>query len=291
MFRHDSQQRKEVKMAEFNDIQAHKLADMCLSNAGFSAGMVHLMQDLKGKDISLGAFNKKIRKMRRDTTGVTSGVALSTGVLTDQICYSTLSTHAFGEFVLVSHVEDHQNGDYGVAAAVPHKPQVGDYFEYTGTHNIFGKGTIVQLEDVDRGLFKVILGTCEYNNARGNKPGAYYNYMKKFKYLPMYIESNFVEPPVITATQIRQSVEIDITIKQPKEIIMQPSNIIATQINVFGANASALTDEQLFDQITRVEAEIDKLGKCKNKPKKLEAKIEEMKSQLVELVKYIDSRD
>lgn len=281
-------------MAEFNDIQAHELADMCLGNAEFSAGMNSLMQDLKDKDISLGAFNKKIRKMRRDTTGITSGVALSTGVLADQVLYSALSIDAFGDFVLVSRVEDHKSGVYSAGTSGVRSPQVGDYFEvHTSGMGGFSVCSIVQFESHERSypLFKLINGNCQHDNAKGKQPGAYSEF-DTMKHLPNYKLGDIGTPePVPTASQIRQSLEIDIKIKQPKEIIMKPSSIIATQINVFGSNAASLDDDTLFDQVTRVEAEIAKLGKCENKPKKLVAKIEEMKSQLKALVDYIDSRD
>lgn len=79
---------------------------------------------------------------------------------------------------------------------------------------------------------------------------------------------------------------------EPKqENTMNPENIIKTKVYVSGNDASDLTDDQLFAQVATVEKEIERLDAIKTKPKKLEVRIAEMKSQLDELIKYIDSRD
>jgi hypothetical protein len=55
-------------------------------------------------------------------------------------------------------------------------------------------------------------------------------------------------------------------------------------------NCADLTDDELYQRIARIEKEISKYDDIKNKPKKLEARAEELKAEVQKLVDYIDSR-
>ena len=72
---------------------------------------------------------------------------------------------------------------------------------------------------------------------------------------------------------------------------MQPQDVIETQVNVFGENAANMSDDQCFNAIAKVEAEIKRLTDVTSKSTKLKARVTEMKDQLQALVDYIDNRD
>lgn len=71
----------------------------------------------------------------------------------------------------------------------------------------------------------------------------------------------------------------------PKGSVLQNITLIA------GKDASQLTDDYIFELIRKAEAEVTSLQSIKNKPKKLEAKIESIKADIAALVKFVDERE
>lgn len=89
---------------------------------------------------------------------------------------------------------------------------------------------------------------------------------------------------------------VDLTdIKQPEhqpepETIMAEANI-KTIILIQGVDAAHKTDDDIFKLIAKLEQEAASLNNITNKPKKLLAKIEEIKSDISKLVEFVDSRE
>ncbi len=76
----------------------------------------------------------------------------------------------------------------------------------------------------------------------------------------------------------------------PKEPEMNPI-AITTLTLLNGVDIAKSTDDALYALIAEQEAEIEKLLKIKNKPKRLKAKIEQHQAGINALVAYLDSRD
>ena len=76
----------------------------------------------------------------------------------------------------------------------------------------------------------------------------------------------------------------------PKEPEMNPI-AITTLTLLNGVDIAKSTDDALYALIAEQEAEIEKLLKIKNKPKRLKAKIEQHQAGITALVAYLDSRD
>lgn len=81
------------------------------------------------------------------------------------------------------------------------------------------------------------------------------------------------------------------TIITLKEITMN-ATAPAIEVKTFirGVEAKDLSDDQIFNEIRRIEKDIEELDKVKSKPKKLAAKIEEMHKSIKELTEYVDGR-
>jgi len=80
------------------------------------------------------------------------------------------------------------------------------------------------------------------------------------------------------------------TLNVTKEVPMNPNDVISTKTLVFGVDTASLSEDQLFDQVARVDAEIDRLEACKTQPKVMVARIAKMKEQLKALVEFIDAK-
>jgi len=76
----------------------------------------------------------------------------------------------------------------------------------------------------------------------------------------------------------------------PTEEITMTAPTIETKTFIAGREASTLSDEQIFSLIADLESAADKLGKIRNKPKKLVANIEKMQADISKLVEYVDGR-
>lgn len=76
----------------------------------------------------------------------------------------------------------------------------------------------------------------------------------------------------------------------PTEEISMTAPTIETKTFIAGREASTLSDEQIFSLIADLEAAADKLGKIRNKPKKLVANIEKVQADISKLVEYVDGR-
>jgi len=75
------------------------------------------------------------------------------------------------------------------------------------------------------------------------------------------------------------------------EIMNKLNNVaIETRTYVYGQLTSDVSDDEIFDAIADVEADIAKLEKISNQPEKLVAKIEGMKADIAALVKHVDGR-
>lgn len=60
---------------------------------------------------------------------------------------------------------------------------------------------------------------------------------------------------------------------------------------IYGKPAGDVTDDQIYQNIAKLEQEIAALGKIENKPKKLTAKIEALRKDIQRLVDFVDSRE
>jgi hypothetical protein len=76
----------------------------------------------------------------------------------------------------------------------------------------------------------------------------------------------------------------------PKEYVMPPKNIEKITL-IAGENAANKTDGEIFEMIGKLETQIKRLETIEHKPKKLSARIEELKKDINDLVEYVDSRD
>ena len=69
---------------------------------------------------------------------------------------------------------------------------------------------------------------------------------------------------------------------------------IENQVNIVmdgnTIKAEDFSDGHIFTLIAEMENEIEKLGKIQNKPKKLEAELERMTNEIIDLIKYVDNR-
>lgn len=78
---------------------------------------------------------------------------------------------------------------------------------------------------------------------------------------------------------------------QPEpETIMAEANI-KTLILIQGVDAAHKTDDDIFKLIAKLEQEAASLNNISNKPKKLLAKIKEIKDDIDKLVEFVDNRE
>ena len=75
-----------------------------------------------------------------------------------------------------------------------------------------------------------------------------------------------------------------------EETTMEKNAPIETKTFIFGADAANMTDAQIFTQIGKIEREIATLDQIQHKPKKLSARIEELRADVVKLAEYVDAR-
>jgi hypothetical protein len=71
---------------------------------------------------------------------------------------------------------------------------------------------------------------------------------------------------------------------------MKPNDVIQRKVYIFNADASTLTDDQLFTNIADVEAEINRLRNIASQPKALKKRITEMEDALKDVIGYMDER-
>lgn len=77
----------------------------------------------------------------------------------------------------------------------------------------------------------------------------------------------------------------------PEDITMtQAAPVIETKTFIEGIDAANLSDEQIFKKIASLEISIKTWGAIENKPKKLDAMIEQTKADITALVSYVDGR-
>lgn len=81
-----------------------------------------------------------------------------------------------------------------------------------------------------------------------------------------------------------------VLIHKPNEEPTMTAPTIETKTFIQGEDAATLTDTQIFSKIAKLEAEIEKLDKIQNKPKKLVAVIEKLKEDINKLVEFVDAR-
>lgn len=103
-------------------------------------------------------------------------------------------------------------------------------------------------------------------------------------------------PPLVTVNETKLTHD-EIEILTPGEIKKVVDTIkgddemkVESRLYFNEENCADLTDDELYQRIARIEKEISKYDDIKNKPKKLEARAEELKAEVQKLVDYIDSR-
>jgi len=78
---------------------------------------------------------------------------------------------------------------------------------------------------------------------------------------------------------------------KPEENTMNHITKIETVVRINNTDASEYSDDDIFSLIAKTEKDIEKLEAIKEKPKKLEVKIDKMKESIKELAKIVDARD
>lgn len=76
---------------------------------------------------------------------------------------------------------------------------------------------------------------------------------------------------------------------QPEEITMTKN--IETKTLIAGQDAANMTDNEIFQKIAKLEAEVSKLQSIKVASKKLKAAVEALEVDIAKLVEYVDSRE
>lgn len=80
--------------------------------------------------------------------------------------------------------------------------------------------------------------------------------------------------------------------QQPKEMTMTITHpAIVTRTFIFGVESSSVGDDEIFDKIAELETQAEALNKTKNKPKKLQAKIDSIMEDIKKLVEFVDGRE
>lgn len=69
-----------------------------------------------------------------------------------------------------------------------------------------------------------------------------------------------------------------------------PVAAIETKTYIFGQLAANVSDDQIFDQVANIEAQIEHLSKTQNKSNKLVAKIEALNADIKALNDFVDAR-
>ena len=84
-----------------------------------------------------------------------------------------------------------------------------------------------------------------------------------------------------------------VTLKSTKEPAMKKPAVVQTKTFTFidGADASDLSDQEIFQKIADMEGEIAKWSAIKSRPKKLDDAIAKMQASIAALVKYVDERE
>jgi len=89
-----------------------------------------------------------------------------------------------------------------------------------------------------------------------------------------------VTSEVQTATQLNQ-----------EDIMNTTTPAIESKVFIFGQESKNVSDDQIFDRVAALEAQIEQLDKTQNKSKKLAAKIEALHADIKALNDFVDSRD
>ena len=80
------------------------------------------------------------------------------------------------------------------------------------------------------------------------------------------------------------------TLTQPTQETTIMANI-ETKTFIDNQDASRLSDDEIFSKIAALEAQINNLSAISNRPKKLDAKIAQLKRDIQSLVDYVDNRE
>jgi hypothetical protein len=172
--------------------------------------------------------------------------------------------------------------NHGKTWTSEHKQQLLDEF-VKGTHlkelaSMFGR----KLDSIVAKLFdlKLLIRTqCSF---------ASYNYI-------YYVNLRFFEVKGLACPYLPNKAVPTTTLSQPKEATMSnDTNVtivtIETKTLINGVDGAELSDEQIFNRIAKIEAQIKTWASIENKPKKLLAKIDEAKASIAALVSYVDGR-
>lgn len=78
---------------------------------------------------------------------------------------------------------------------------------------------------------------------------------------------------------------------EQKETTMNRDNLIESKIFINGADATGMSDMEIFRLIAKTEGEIAKLSEIKAQSKKLTATIDKLKAEVAALAEYVDNRE
>jgi hypothetical protein len=81
-------------------------------------------------------------------------------------------------------------------------------------------------------------------------------------------------------------------INSKEETTMSNVNVAIENITfIFGQPASSVSDDSIYGYITTMENQVEAMGKTKNQPEKLKAKIAKVKDDIAKLVAFVDERE
>lgn len=118
----------------------------------------------------------------------------------------------------------------------------------------------------------------------------WYMYQKSERFSTMleavvFILNKFAKDEV----QIQDRFSQEVTTYNAKEIEMT-EKAVANITLVYGKDSRFVSDEEIYAHIKRLESDIKNLNGIENKPKKLKAKVESIKSDIGDLVGVVDGR-
>ncbi len=103
------------------------------------------------------------------------------------------------------------------------------------------------------------------------------------------VQLRLIHYDAVTNTYTRCHTQPKTKPTQPEEPTMTHATI-ETKTFIEGIDAANMSDEQIFKKIASLEISIKTWGAIENKPKKLDAMIEQTKADIKALVSYVDGR-
>lgn len=92
-----------------------------------------------------------------------------------------------------------------------------------------------------------------------------------------------------TETEVTSEVQTETQLNQ-ENIMNQSAPAIEVKAFIFGQESKNVSDDQIFNHVANLEAQIEQLDKTQNKSKKLAAKIDALHADIKALNEFVDNR-